>query len=244
MHTHTLYIMEQTTPMHLFLDLETIPRGEKDPVFYPPMPTYADVKVGNRKGDVAEQYRKDNYPKLVEQHNQNCFLLDERAAQKFKDRALHSMEASILCLGYALDDGDPKVITGDEKHILASFEELLSTYGDKRYTITFVGHNIKEFDLKFIFHRAVKYKIRGLMNHFRFMTRENIYDTMEKWMYYSYRDFTSQDNLLKFLGLGEKGDIDGSMVYDLYSVGELDLIYDYCKKDVRDVRNIFKAMQP
>lgn len=229
---------------NVFLDLETIPIGEKEQPVYPPMPTYADVKVGNRKGDTAEQYRKDNYPKLVEQYNEKCAELDLKAEQKYRERALHSMDAAILCLGYAFDDKDPVVITGDEEHIINTFESILTGFGDKRYALTFVGHNIKDFDLKFIYHRAVKYGVKNLVGHFRFMTRENIFDTMERWGFMSYRDWASQDNVLKYLGLGKKGEIDGSKVYDFYKAGELQIIYDYCKKDVEDVRRIYNTMQP
>ena len=154
------------------------------------------------------------------------------------------MEASILCIGYAFDDSKPEVLTGDEKHIMTSFEGLFDQFGDKRHNIGFVGHNIKEFDLKFIYHRAIRYRLTGLMRQLKFMRREMVYDTMEQWGFASYKDFTSQDSLLKYLGLGGKGDIDGGMVYDMYLAGEMFMIYDYCKKDVEDVRRIFKAMQP
>lgn len=236
--------MELMAPVNIFLDIETIPAGEKDPVEYPPYPTLDDVKVGNRKSDTAEAYREAQFPKLVEQYNIKCQEIDEKAEEKYRKRALNSTEASILCIGYAFDDEKPEVLTGDEKHIMRSFEGLLEQFGDKRHSIMFVGHNVKEFDLKLIYHRAIKYKLNKLAYQLMFMGKSMVYDTMEHWGFLSYREMTSQDNLLKYLGLGEKGDIDGSMVYDLYEAGEMFRIYDYCKKDVEDVRRIFKAMQP
>lgn len=228
-------------PQLLFLDLETIPSGEKEKVEYPPSPTLSDVKVGNRKGDNAILYAQEKFPELQKSYEIKCTELDAKADEQYRKRAIHSLECEIICLGYAFDDQDPDIIIGTDKEIIFSLEGLLSQFADRRHSITWIGHNIKEFDLKLIYHRAIKYQVRDLIYHLRMLSKLNIYDTMEKWAFFSYRDLTSLDDILNYLGMEGKGDIDGSKVYDLYLAGEFSKIYNYCMDDVVKSRSLYKA---
>lgn len=230
------------TPKNCFIDFETVPYGEKDPIEYPPVPTREDILIGNRKPETAEFYRNEQYPKLLRAHEEKCRELNIKEDEKYRKRALVSMQSEIICLAYAFDDGPIKVLSGKEEGIILAFEGILQAFGDKRYAITFVGHNIKEFDLKLLYHRAVKYKVENLINHLNFLHRDLIFDTMERWGYFSFREMNSLDSILKYLGIGGKGDIDGSMVFDLFLAGKIDEICDYCKGDVKNARNLYKAM--
>jgi 3'-5' exonuclease len=229
------------TPQLLFLDLETIPAGEKEPIDYPPIPNINDVKTGNRKGDTAILYAQEKLPDLIEAHKNKCAELDLKNDEKYRKRAVHSLECEIICMGYAFDDDTPKVIFGTDYEIVKGLDSLLSQFGDQRHAITFVGHNIKEFDLKLFYHRAIKYKLRDLLFHLQMLSKENVFDTMDEWAFFSYREFTSMDDILTFLGMEGKGDIDGSKVFDLYLAGEFKKIYHYCMDDVKKVRKLHKA---
>lgn len=228
-------------PQLLFLDLETIPAGEKEQVEYPPEPTLNDVKTGNRKGDNAIIYAQERLPELIEAHKNECEKFDFKNEEKYRKRAVYSTQCEIICLGYAFDDQPPQIISGTDKEIVKGFDDLLSQYGDKRHSITFVGHNIKEFDLKLFYHRAIKYQFKDLLFHLQMLSKENIFDTMDEWSFLTYKELTSMNDILTYLGMEGKGDIDGSKVYDLYLAGELEKIYDYCMEDIEKTRKLYKA---
>lgn len=230
--------------LNLFLDLETIPAGEMEQVEYPSEPTLMDVKVGNRKPELADFYRREQLPKLLEAHHLKCDDIRLKAEETHRKKALQSLNAEILCLGYAFYDSPVEVLTGKEKSILMSFEDVLSSFKDKRHAITWIGHNIKEFDLKLIYHRAIKYKIENLIYHLQLLAKENIFDTMEKWGYKSYREMTSLDDILNYLGLEGKGEITGANVFDYWKAGKLNEIYKYCKDDVLKTRLLYNIMMP
>ena len=70
---------------------------------------------------------------------------------------------------------------------------------------------------------------------------EPIYDVMWEWEQWSKR--ISLDSLSRALGIeSPKGELDGSKVYDYYLAGRVDEIYDYCLRDVRATRAIYKRM--
>ena len=68
---------------------------------------------------------------------------------------------------------------------------------------------------------------------------EKIYDTMLKW---DAKKSISMDKLARVLGIEGKGDIDGSMVWDMYKRGEYQQIADYCADDVNIVQSIYSRM--
>jgi len=235
-------------PEFLFLDLETIPSGDYPVVKLWPKPQLSDVKVGNRKGEVAAIYREQQLPKDVEKWADECGKLRDKAEQDFRARAVYSMTCEVICLAYALDDHPPEVIKGTEIEIIQAFNALMNRFGDKKFVINLVGHNIAEFDLKLLYHRAIKYNqvslVRYLSGFLDFQGKTRIKDTMKIWGLLSWKDYTSLDDIAKFLGIDGKGDIDGSKVYDLFTEGKLDEICDYCKDDVDLTRKVFQMINP
>lgn len=229
-------------PIYCYLDIETIPAGKMEKVLYPKYPKLEDVKIGQRKGKVAESYRNERYPILIDEYNKTCKVLLEKENEKYRKRALISTQSEILCLAYAFDDEKIEVLTGSEERIIKQFGEVLEQFGDKKYSITYVGHNIRDFDLKRLYHRAFLYDCESLKDVFKFMPKDKVKDTMEIWGFHSYRDYTSLDEILTYFGLEGKKDIDGSMVFDYYIEGKLTEIYDYCKGDVDKVRKLFKIL--
>lgn len=235
-------------PEFLFLDLETIPAGEYPVVKLRPKPTLADVKVGNRKGEVAAIYREEQLPKEITKWADECDKLQLKADDEFRQRAVKSLTCEVICLAYAFDDHPPEILKGTEIEIIQGFNALMNRFGDKKYAINLVGHNIAEFDLKLIYHRAIKYSqvalVRFLGGLMDFQGKERIKDTMKIWSHLSWKDYSSLDEIAKFLGLDGKGDIDGSKVYDLFVEGKLGEICDYCKDDVELVRKVFFMLHP
>src|SRR3989344_8398352 len=55
----------------------------------------------------------------------------------------------IICIGYAVDDNPVEIISGDEADILREFWKIAK---DQR---KFIGFNLMDFDLRFIYQRSV-----------------------------------------------------------------------------------------
>lgn len=144
----------------------------------------------------------------------------------------------IFCIGYACDNQPTDALAGDEKEILIKFWELAKD------AHLFIGHNVMEFDLRFIYKRSI---INGIkpsreLNFARYRS-DPIYDTMKEWEKWG-ANGTSLHRLSIALGIAspkEEG-IDGSKVYDYFLAGKGDEIIEYCKRDVEATRSVYKKM--
>lgn len=145
----------------------------------------------------------------------------------------------IFCISAAINDGPTECLNGDEKDILADFWELAKDAD------LFLGHNIFDFDLRFIYQRSIILGVRPTRDLSFARYRNNpIYDTMYEWSKWNMQDKISLDKLAKALGTVSSKDkgIDGSMIYEYYKKGKYREIYDYCNADVEVTRSVYKKM--
>lgn len=144
----------------------------------------------------------------------------------------------ILCLSYAINDGQVVCLSGDEKEILEKFWQVA------KGTDLFVGHNILDFDLKFIWQRSVILGVKPSRDlSFARYRQEPVFDIMQEWTKWEYRSGVSLDKLARALAIeSPKKDIDGSKVYEYYKKGKLQEIYEYCNRDVEVTREIYKRI--
>lgn len=163
---------------------------------------------------------------------------------EWRKTSFSGLTGQLLMIGIAIEDEAPFVLTGDEVTILGEFKRVLADVqvAQNMGLPTFVGHNLIDFDLPFIFHRSV---MLGVAPHITFPVMpsrysERIYDTMVKWAGFGNR--VKLDTLAQALGVGGKGDIDGSMVYDYYAAGRVDELVEYCKNDVAMTRAVYQRM--
>ena len=154
----------------------------------------------------------------------------------------------------AIDDGDPVAhFQGSEAEILtAAYAEIqqaaivATKSGSAERDITFVGHNLTGFDLRFLFHRSVVLGIKPpacLMKTMKAKPWDScIADTMTLWS--PERDKRiSLDKLCKALGIPTpKGDLDGSKVWEYFRAGRIQEIADYCKKDIVATREVYRRL--
>ncbi|MDI6839586.1 MAG: ribonuclease H-like domain-containing protein [bacterium] len=157
----------------------------------------------------------------------------------YRDTALNGNFGSILCIGYIKEQPvseDKAVIKGDERDILQKFWEVAKN-ADK-----LIGHNILDFDLKFIWKRSIIHKIKPSIDiSFARYRSDFVYDTMQEWE--KWHGYIKLDQLARILGLqSSKSVLNGSKVYDYYKAGKLQAIYDYCIADVELVRKVYKRM--
>jgi hypothetical protein len=162
--------------------------------------------------------------------------LDE--SELIKKLSLSAATAKILCLAYAIeppDDSPVNILEGDESAILRNFWQIAADCD------LFVGHNVMDFDLRFIYQRSIIHQIKPSRDFSFARFRNNpIYDTMQEWSLWG-REHISLDSLAKALGVpSPKVGLDGSKVYPYYRDGRLAEICAYCKRDVESVREVYR----
>jgi hypothetical protein len=208
----------------LFLDIETLPADEasRDALayLYERKQEKSRKKAGTKEGAAM--------PGTADAEDFEQFLLRTSFDGAF---------GRILCIGYAVDDGPVDALTGDECDILVRFWDLA------RSASRYVGHNVMDFDLRFIYQRSIVCGVRPSVNlSFARYRSDPIYDTMKEWVKWSSTS-VGLEHLALALGIPTpKEGIDGSQVFDFYKAGKLDEIADYCKRDVETTRAVYKRM--
>ena len=164
--------------------------------------------------------------------------LDE--AEIIKKLSLSAVTAKIICLCYAFEpsvSGTIEVLQGDETEIIKGFWKIVPDCN------LFVGHNILDFDMRFLYQRSVILQIKPSRDiPFARFRNAPIYDTMHEWSKWG-REHASLDTLSKALDIpSPKEKLDGAKVYPYYRAGKLSEIVEYCKRDVESVRQVYKRL--
>jgi predicted PolB exonuclease-like 3'-5' exonuclease len=144
----------------------------------------------------------------------------------------------IICIGYAIDDNPTECLYGeDEAEMLRKFWELAKS------AELFIGHNVMDFDLRFIYQRSIINRVLPSVDlNFARYRNYPIYDTMKEWVKWSISS-VGLEHLALALGIpSPKDGIDGSQVYDFYQKGKIKEIAEYCQRDVETTRAIYKRM--
>jgi len=209
--------------MVITLDIETIAAGE--PIDPATMPHPAKMSL---EKTIAE-WRRDKAP--------------QEAEEQYRKRALDSMQGEIICICWAIDDGEVNFHKGlNEKTLLIEFIQMVSVDIPQHELITWVGHFGLTFDLLWLWRKAVKYNLGWLIRNIRLSRYSgNVEDTNIMWNGID-RGYTSLDSIAKFLDVGEPIG-SGAQVYDWYLEGEYDKIIEHCKQDVNLCRAIYKRMK-
>jgi len=206
----------------LFLDLETVPADE------------------DKRETLAYLYerRVEKKRKKAGEGDASAALDTEDFEQFLLSTSFDGAFGRILCIGYAFDDGPVEALAGDEGEMLVRFWELA------RDVELFVGHNIMEFDLPFIYQRSVVCGVRPSVKlSFARYRSSPIYDTMKEWVQWG-RHSVGLEHLALALGVPTpKEGIDGSQVFEFYKAGKLDEIVAYCKRDVATTRAVYKRIR-
>lgn len=226
--------------MKLFLDIETIP--SQDPALRDRLAAEIAPPANMSKPETIAKWAEEKKPALVE----------AALAKTSFDGAL----GSICAIGWAFDDDPASVIAVEDYTSLASEANLLRRFFEviearlsatgRHGHLTIVGHNVADFDLRFIFRRAVIHGIRPPATlPFRAKPWDPmIFDTMVAWC--GTKDRVSLDKLCSVLGIANKGeelggeDIDGSKVWEFVRAGRIAEVAIYCAGDVERAREVYK----
>lgn len=178
---------------------------------------------------------KDIYEGKKEKGKKVSDTFDEFITQTTFDGAF----GRILCISYAVNDGQIQCLYGDEKEILKNFWEIAKDAD------LFIGHNLFDFDLRFIYQRSVILGIRPTKElSFARYRNSPVYDVMHEWTGWNLYNKISLDKLAKALNIKSSKDdgMDGSKVHEYFEKGRLQEIYTYCNADVEATRAIYKKM--
>jgi hypothetical protein len=225
--------------MNIVFDIETLPGSE-------PWVLLDIQKAANReKSEIRAPSNYKDPEKIAEYIAAKCAEIDRDVEAKYRKTALSGARGEICVIGYVIDDQEPITLAiepEDEEDLIRLFFEDLHFYFDPSNRFKFIGHNILGFDLRFLYQRAMVYGIKP-PPCFPINPRpgsEFVYDTMIEWAGWGNR--ISLDRLGLALGLGGKGDFDGSMVYDTVKAGDINRVAEYCKQDVMLTRAIYNRM--
>lgn len=166
---------------------------------------------------------------------------DEPEEQYLKRLSLSAITARVLCIGFALEpplDAPAEILSGDETAILKQFWALVER------SDVLIGHNVLDFDLKFIVQRSTIHRIKPSRDiPFARFRNAPVFDTMQEWTRWG-REGVSLEGLALVLGLASpKQGMDGSKVYPAFVAGQLDQIYHYCRGDVETVRRVYRRLK-
>lgn len=217
--------------MNIYLDIETIPcqlPGIKEQIA-------AEIKPPSNmsKPETIANWEKESKPEAVE--------------NAWRKTSFDGGYGQIVCASIAIDDDAPKVFydkqwLGSEALILVNLFDEISKLDGAFGNHIFIGHYHADFDLRFIFQRAVVNGVKPPPNipfHVRQWDKQ-IFDTMYQWAGHGNR--IGLNELCKILGIDGKSDLDGSKVWDYVQSGRIDEVAEYCKQDVERTRQVHKRL--
>lgn len=216
---------------NLYFDIETIP--DQKPGALERAAALVKVPATYKKPEVIENFRA------------------ERAQEAYEKTSLNGLHGEICSIAWAIDDGH---IEGQVRRPGESEKELIEAFFEAVYfdahrggegsfpRITWIGHNVIDFDLRFVKQRCLVndiipgFKIPADARH----GSNDIFDTMKAWV--GWKGFVSQDALCKALGLPQKDGMTGADVWPAYQAGKYEEILNYNHNDVRTVRELYRRM--
>lgn len=229
-----------------FIDIETVPNLDGRAL------AQFTAEAAERKAEIKAPSNYKDPAKISEYIEAKQAEIDLEIHERVLKTSFDGALGHIAVIGVAIDDAAPIAIYEDSKEphkheakVLTEFFELLKdNYDPSRHTRPrFIGHNITNFDLRFIFQRAVVLGIRP-PSFIPFQAKpwdDTIYDTMTAWA--GFKGSVKMDALAKALGLPGKQGIDGSQVWPLITEGRIKEVADYCAyTDVAQTRDIYRRL--
>lgn len=227
--------------MNVFLDIETIPC--QLPGFVEQLAAEVTAPATHKKPESIKAWLDENRMAM--------------ATEQWLKTSFDGGLGQVVAISWATDDGDSNSICvwdqGDgESSLSAAAEQAMlelfvhqidELMGHRNYRLPrWVGHNVAEFDLPFLWKRFV---VRGLppprwLPHHPKPWGEQVYDTMVEWA--GARGRISLDRLCKLLGIPGKDGMTGADVWPAVQAGRLAEVAEYCRADVERVRTLYRRL--
>lgn len=218
--------------MNIYLDIETIPG--QNPDLRKDIGASIQPPGNYSKPDTIAKWEAETKPGLIE--------------DAYRKTALTGDRGEIICIGWAVDDQPERslirMLNDSEADLLRDFFNAVNVESERqhgRYPF-WIGHNIRDFDLRFIYQRAVILNVRPPF-WLPFSTgpgSDKLYDTMTAWAGWGQR--ISLDRICHALGVPAKVGMTGADVWDAIQAGRYEDVAAYCRGDVRSVREVYRRM--
>lgn len=259
-----------------YLDIETIPVQNpvlRDEVQKPVVDFYAErerglkmeleqIKPPANYKDAAkiEEWNKTERPKKETALRAQITACQAECAAKVEDAwrktSFDGALGQIVVIGFAMGEDKPTTLYSPqdcrtlkaEAELLRAFYKALAAVPEPMWlSLCWVGHNIIDFDFRFLYQRSVIHGIRP-PHWIPFDAKpwgDRVFDTMLAWA--GSRGRVSQDKVCRVLGIDAKGselgdEIDGSKVWDFVKEGRIADVATYCGGDVNRARELHQRL--
>lgn len=237
----------------IYLDIETIPT--QDPRIMSWLRETAQKELDEELANVRAPGNIKDPEKIAKAIDEKRAELQQKASEgldtKYRATALDGAFGQVAVCSIAAGDGDPVALyerdwqaPGAEVRLLHRINDHIDKLCGHHRGQLLIGHNILGFDRKFLRQRGI---IHGFRMHM-LLTKEvkpwdshPVFDTMVAWSG-DIRDKAGMNKLCLALGVADKGDIDGSKVWDYVRSGRIDEVAEYCNGDVERTRVIYKRL--
>lgn len=223
--------------MNIYLDIETIP-GQR-PGLKEAIAAGISPPGSMKKAETIAKWEQEEKPTVIE--------------EKWRRTSFEGDRGEVICIGWAVNNRPVQSLMREPREsegaMLAEwFGEIQAAIRESHGRIpVWIGHNVREFDLRFLFQRAVVLEVPPpfRLPHDVRPGAECVFDTMTAWAGWGGR--VALDRLCVALGLSEKGseigaDIDGAKVWDFVRAGRIEEVAAYCRADVERVRAIHQRL--
>lgn len=215
-------------PNYLYLDIETIPA--RDPAVVAEIAAGVTPPAQMKKADTIAAWEENDKPKAV--------------ADAVAKTSFDGAYGQVCCIGWAWDDEEIRTaaIGFPCKTEIEVLQALASTTRRSFEQPVIVGHYVADFDLRFLWQRAFALGVTmpAWWPKDPKPWSKEVHDTMHMWA--GAKGSIGLDKLCRALGVQGKGDVDGSMVAEMFERGERQAIADYCMADVERVRAAHRKM--
>ena len=226
----------------LFIDIETF--GNKPDYPEVEQVTADDVKIGNIKDPekIAAKIA-ETLPTLQQAAKDKA---EEAFQKEWRGNAVKSTRCEVIAVSLAFDDGPIQNLTIDDEGeigLMHKLNQILADIDPDHRIIDVVAHNGFGFDFPILRHRGLKYGFKHLYEAFnvtKYDTRAK--DTQVMFQGSDIRTYYSMDSLAEFFGFEGKSIMTGAEVHDYFLRGEIDLIAEYCGKDVEALRRLYHKL--
>lgn len=215
---------------YLYIDLESIPAQNKSA--HERIASTIKPPAQMKKADTIAAWEKDGKEQAI--------------AEAIDKTSFDGGMGHVCCIGWAINGRAAESFyiqdVSEEEALIERTFEYLSMQTPIMNATTVVGHYVSGFDIRFLTQRAIVLGVRlpSWWPHEAKPWGNEIFDTMVKWA--GTKDKISLDNLCFALGIEGKGDVDGSMIAQMFKDGKHQEIAAYCRSDVEKVRLVHKKM--
>ena len=230
--------------MNIYLDIETIP--SQLPAVKQEIADGITAPAQYKKQDSIDQWLAENR--------------ESEADKEWRKTSFDGAYGQIVCISVAIDNADPVIFWSEdwatsECEILSKFFDFITEATSRELAFgasskvkpVFIGHYVADFDLRFVFQRAVMLGIKPpACIPFKAKPWDaEVFDTMTAWA--GAKGRVSLDKLCKAFGIATKGteisdEIDGSKVWDFVAAGRVADVAKYCAADVERVRAVYRRL--